>query len=81
MGGGFKISWQGDDASVVDEVMNLTSQFAVVARSASGIVLVRPKDVGVETITIDPSTGSFLLTDATVTVLANRANVWVGRCR
>ncbi len=79
-GGGYKISFRGDQATVLDEVMNVSYQFDVYERRKDGVILVRAKGVGIEVITIDPLNGSFVLTDAGVQTLWNRANVWVGRC-
>ena len=79
-GGGYRISFEDDRASVLDEVLNETYQFQVHSRRSDGVVLLRGKGVGVEVITIDPRNGSFVLTDAGVSRLWNRASVWVGRC-
>ena len=79
-GGGYRISFDDDQASVLDEVLNQTYRFQVHSRRSDGVVLLRGKGVGVEVITIDPRNGSFLLTDAGVSLLWNRASVWVGRC-
>ena len=79
-GGGYKISFKGDQATVVDEVMKQSYQFQVYQRRDDGVMLVRFKGVGIEIITIDPQNGSFVLTDSGVQTLWNRANVWTGRC-
>ncbi len=79
-GGGYRISFDDDQASVLDEVLNQTYRFQVHSRRSDGVVLLRGKGVGVEVITIDPRNGSFILADAGVSRLWNRASVWVGRC-
>lgn len=79
-GGGYKISFRGDQATVLDEVLKQSYQFQVYERRVDGVILMRAKGVGIEIITIDPMNGSFVLTDAGVQALWNRANVWVGRC-
>ena len=79
-GGGYKISFKGDQATVLDEVMKQSYQFQVYQRRDDGVMLVRFKGVGIEIITIDPQNGSFVLTDSGVQTLWNRANVWIGRC-
>ena len=79
-GGGYRISFDDDQASVLDEVLNQTYRFQVHSRRSDGVVLLRGKGVGVEVITIDPRNGSFILADAGVSQLWNRASVWVGRC-
>lgn len=84
LGGGYKISVKGDQATVLDEVMKWTYQYQVYQRRDDGVILVRFKGVGIEIITIDPLNGSFVLTDSGVqTGIAtswNRTNVWTGRC-
>ena len=72
-GGGYRISFDDDQASVLDEVLNQTYRFQVHSRRSDGVVLLRGKGVGVEVITIDPRNGSFVLTDAGVSQLWNRA--------
>ena len=79
-GGGYKISFKGDQATVLDEVMKQSYQSQVYQRRDDGVMLVRFKGVGIEIITIDPLNGSFVLTDSGVQTLWNRANVWTGRC-
>ncbi|MEX0805753.1 MAG: hypothetical protein WD688_20905 [Candidatus Binatia bacterium] len=79
-GGGYKISFNGNQATVVDEVMKQSYQFQVYQRRDDGVILVRFKGIGIEIITIDPLNGSFVLTDSGVQTLWNRANVWTGRC-
>lgn len=79
-GGGYKISFRGDQATVLDEVMKESYRFQVYERRDDGVILIRAKGVGVEIITIDPRNGSFVHTDAGVQTLWNRTNVWVGRC-
>ena len=79
-GGGYKISVGGNQAMVRDEFMKETYRFQIYERREDGVILIRGKGVGVEVITIDPRNGSFILTDAGVQTLWNRANVWVGRC-
>ena len=79
-GGGYRISFDDDQASVLDEVLQQTYLFAVFSRRSDGVVLVRTKEIGAEVITVDPRNGSFVLTDAGVSLLWNRASVWVGRC-
>lgn len=79
-GGGYKISIERDQATVNDEVTKRSDQFQVYKRDQSGVILIRLKDIGVETITVDPRNGSFVLTDAGVQLPWNRASVWVGRC-
>lgn len=79
-GGGYKISVEGNQAMVRDEFMKETYRFQIHERREDGVILIRGKGVGVEVITIDPRNGSFVLTDAGVQTLWNRANVWVGRC-
>jgi hypothetical protein len=59
--------------------MNETYDVIIYARRTDGVILIRPKDVGVEIMTIDHLNGSFVLTDAGVQTLWNRANVWSGR--
>lgn len=63
-----------------DEVMKESNQFQVYSRSSAGVILIRGKGVGIEVITIDPQSGSFVLTDSGVSPLWNRTNVWAGRC-
>lgn len=65
-GGGYKISIEGDQATVRDEFMKESYQFQVYERREDGVILIRGKGVGVELITIDPRNGSFVLTDAGV---------------
>lgn len=65
---------------VRDEFMKETYRFQIYERREDGVILIRGKGVGVEVITIDSRNGSFILTDAGVQTLWNRANVWVGRC-
>lgn len=79
-GGGYKISFRGDQATVLDEVMKQSYQFQVYERRKDGVILMRAKGVGIEIITIDPLNGSFVLTDSGVQTLWNRATVWTGRC-
>ena len=70
--GGYKISFRGDQATVLDEVMKQSYQFQVYERRNDGVILMRAKGVGIEIITIDPLNGSFVLTDSGVQTLWNR---------
>ena len=79
-GGGYKISFAGEEATVADEFMKDSYRFQVYQRREDGVILIRAKGVGVEVITIDPRSGSFVLTDSGVQTLWNRASVWAGRC-
>ncbi|MCI0626995.1 MAG: hypothetical protein L0387_36000 [Acidobacteria bacterium] len=83
-GGGYKISLKGDSATVFDEAARVANDFQVYSRGAGGVILVRgratPRGDGIEVITIDPESGSFVLADLQVGPLWNRTNVWVGRC-
>ncbi len=79
-GGGYKIAIENDQATVDDEVTKHSDQFHVYKRDQNGVILVRFKGIGLVVITVDPQNGSFVLTDATVQRLGNRASVWVGRC-
>lgn len=79
-GGGYKISFAGEEATVRDEFMKESYRFQVYQRREDGVILLRGKGVGVEVITIDPRSGSFVLTDSGVQTLWNRTSVWVGRC-
>jgi len=79
-GGGYKISLGAKEATVRDEFLKESYRFQVYQRRQDGVILMRLKGVGVEVITIDPRSGSFLLSDSGVQTLWNRASVWAGRC-
>ena len=79
-GGAYRVSISGESAEVVDEGQKQSETYLVYRRSVMGVILVRANGASVETITIDPRVGSFVLTDSGVGPLWNRANVWVGRC-
>ena len=53
----YRISFDDDQASVLDEVLNQTYGLQVHSRRSDGVVLLRGKGVGVEVITIDPRDG------------------------
>jgi hypothetical protein len=74
------VSISGESAEVSDEALQQSETYLVYRRSVVGVVLVRASGAGVETITIDPRMGSFVLTDSGVGPQWNRANVRVGRC-
>ncbi len=63
-----------------DEVTKESYKYGVYIRNSAAVILLRGKGVGVEVITIDPQSGSFVLADSGVQPLWNRTNVWVGRC-
>lgn len=79
-GGGYQISIRGDEAAVFDEVTKESYKYQVYRRDSSAVILLRGKGVGVEVITIDLESGSFVLADSGVNRLWNRTSVWVGRC-
>ncbi len=79
-GGSYRVSIRGETADVLDGATNQDAVYQVYRKNAAGVILLRGKGVGVEVITIDPQTGSFVLTDAGVGPVWNRTNVWVGRC-
>jgi hypothetical protein len=60
-GGGYRITFHSDRALVFDEFAKESFDFIVFERRTDGVILIRPKGVGVEVITIDPVNGSFRL--------------------
>jgi len=80
-GGGSQIRLEGEIATVFDEFTKETYQYQVVAREDNRIILSRQKSAGVETITINPNSGTFVQTDVVIIPLYQRTNVWVGYCR
>lgn len=79
-GGGFQIQLGIDVAEVKDEVTKIINKYKVSSRNKNQIILVREKEVGVETITIDKSNHSFIFTDMVIHDLYHRTVVWVGEC-
>jgi hypothetical protein len=46
-GGGYRITLEGDQAMVFDEFMKESYQFILYGRRTDGVILIRPKGVGV----------------------------------